>query len=95
MLLATASRPVARFVPSCRPRRALLTVTAAAGSADFSAEQLQAGLEHQRASAGSVQAEAASEVASLVPKKKASRREERAAAAAAAVSLPRDLLVVL
>ncbi len=81
--LATLPRPTGRYAPSRRPRRAQLT--AAAGPADFSSEQLQSALQHQLDNAGSAPAEASGEAASRVPKKKTSRRAERAAAAAAAV----------
>ncbi|KAI7835686.1 hypothetical protein COHA_010425 [Chlorella ohadii] len=80
--LATLPRPTGRYAPSRRPRRAQLT--AAAGPADFSSEQLQSALQHQLDNAGSAPAEASGEAASRVPKKKTSRRAERAAAAAAA-----------
>lgn len=85
--LATVARPTGRYAPSRRPRRApLAAAAAAAGPADFSPEQLQAGLQQQLRGndeqAGVVEASA---FTSQVPPKKASRREERAAAAAAAV----------
>ncbi|PRW33854.1 hypothetical protein C2E21_7256 [Chlorella sorokiniana] len=81
--LVTLPSPTGRYAPSRRPRRAAL-IAAAAGPADFSPEQLQAGLQAQLSSGSAAPAEVAGEAASRVPKKKASRREGRAAAAAAA-----------
>lgn len=84
--LATVARPTGRYAPSRRPRRAPLA--AAASPADFSPEQLQAGLQQQLRGNGEQAAVIEpSAFTSQVPPKKASRREERAAAAAAAVRI--------
>lgn len=87
--LATVARPTGRYAPSRRPRRApLATAAAAAGPADFSPEQLQAGLQQQlRGNGEQAGVVEPSAFTSQVPPKKASRREERAAAAAAAVRI--------